>query len=204
MRARGPRRFRMSHHLVVGWFLELLDALRLQAFGTLGNGELHRLALCERSIPIGLDGGVMDEDIITGSALDKPISLRVVEPLHYTLLTFSCHIVSVFLYWLNFHLFGSCNRPKDAKSRKMICFAASAVPGVRSQKLIKYVHYRRLATFLQAQNKKGCNLAGPLAGCVLERAKDPIFPGGEGQVPFSFSGRQGLGDASGRGTGEGW
>jgi hypothetical protein len=38
----------------------------------------------------------MDEDIISGSALDKSIALRIVEPLHYTL--FSIHIVSVFLF----------------------------------------------------------------------------------------------------------
>lgn len=81
--------------LIVGWFLELLDALSLQTFGTLRNGELYRLAFRERSVSFCLDGGVMDEDIISGSALDKSIALRVVEPLHYTL--FSIHIVSVFL-----------------------------------------------------------------------------------------------------------
>ncbi len=81
--------------LIVSWLLELLDALSLQAFGTLGDGELHRLAFRERSVSFCLDGGVMDEDIISGSALDKSIALRVIEPLHYTL--FSFHIVSVFL-----------------------------------------------------------------------------------------------------------
>jgi hypothetical protein len=80
---------------IVRWFLELLDALSLQAFGTLGDGELHRLAFRERSVSFCLNGGVMDEDIISGSALDKSIALRVVEPLYYTL--FSIHIVSVFL-----------------------------------------------------------------------------------------------------------
>jgi hypothetical protein len=39
----------------------------------------------------------MDEDIISGSALDKSIALRVVEPLHYTV--FSIPIVSVFLFF---------------------------------------------------------------------------------------------------------
>ena len=81
--------------LIVGWFLELLDAFSLQAFGTLRDGKLHRFALVERSVSFGLDGRVMDEDIISGSALDKSIALRVVEPLHDTL--FSIHIVSVFL-----------------------------------------------------------------------------------------------------------
>jgi len=78
--------------LIVGWFLELLDALSLKTFGTLRYGELHRFALGERSVSFCLDGGVMDEDIISGSALDESIALRVVEPLHDTL--FSFHIVS--------------------------------------------------------------------------------------------------------------
>jgi hypothetical protein len=81
--------------LVVGWFLELFDTLSLQAFWTLRDGELHRFALGERSVSFCLDGGVMDEDIISGSALDESIALRVVEPLDYTL--FSIHIVSMFL-----------------------------------------------------------------------------------------------------------
>jgi hypothetical protein len=68
----------------------------LQAFGALGDGKLHRFALVERPVSFGLDGRVMDEDIISGSALDKSIALRIVEPLHYTL--FSIHIVSVFLF----------------------------------------------------------------------------------------------------------
>ena len=81
--------------LIVGWNLELLDALSLKTFGTLRNGELHRFALGERSVSFCLDGGVMDENIISGSALDESIALRVVKPLHDTL--FSIHIVSVFL-----------------------------------------------------------------------------------------------------------
>jgi hypothetical protein len=81
--------------LIVGWFLELLDALSLQAFGAFSDGKLHRFAFVERTVSFGLDGGVMDENIISGSALNKPITLRIVEPLHDTL--FSIHIVSVFL-----------------------------------------------------------------------------------------------------------
>jgi hypothetical protein len=103
--------------LIFGWFLEFLDALSLQAFGTLGDGELHRLAFRERPVSFCLYGGVMDEDIISGSALDESIALRVIEPLHYTL--FSIHIVSVFLllYWFN--LFSSRNRSsKTEKAAK--------------------------------------------------------------------------------------
>jgi len=81
--------------LIVGRFLELLDALSLQAFGALGDGKLHRFAFGERSVAFRLDGRVMDENIISGSALDKSIALRVIEPLYDTL--FSFHIVSVFL-----------------------------------------------------------------------------------------------------------
>jgi hypothetical protein len=82
-----------------------------------------------------LDGGVMDEDIISGSALDKSIALRVVEPLYDTL--FSIHIVSVFLLLLKFNLFLSRNRSLNEKSHKIIDFAAFDERGVRSQKLIK-------------------------------------------------------------------
>jgi len=92
----------------------------------------------------------MDKDIITGSALDKSIALRVVEPLYNTLLSFSCHIVSVFLYWLKFNLIRvSQPLPKDEKSRKITRFAASDVRGIRSQKLIKHFHYTSLAIILQ-------------------------------------------------------
>jgi hypothetical protein len=35
----------------------------------------------------------MDEDIISGSALDKSIALRVVEPLYYTLLSIHVSVV---------------------------------------------------------------------------------------------------------------
>jgi hypothetical protein len=80
---------------ILWWFLELLDALSLQAFGTLCDGKLHRFAFVQRSVTFCLDGGVMDENIISGSALDESIALRVVEPLYDTL--FSFHIVSVFL-----------------------------------------------------------------------------------------------------------
>jgi hypothetical protein len=83
--------------VTVGWYLELLDALSLEAFGAFSDGKLHRFAFVERTVSFGLDGGVMDENIISGSALDKTITFRVVEPLHYTL--FSIHIVSVFLFF---------------------------------------------------------------------------------------------------------
>ena len=92
----------------------------------------------------------MDEDIISGCALNKTIPLRVVEPLHYTL--FSIHIVSVFLLLFEFNLFSSRNRsPKTEKSRKIIPFAASDERGVRSQKLIKQHKYTLLASVLQLQ-----------------------------------------------------
>ena len=105
--------------LIVGWFLELLDALSLKTFGTLCDSKLHRFALGERSVSFGLDGRVMDEDIISGSALDESIALRVVEPLHDTL--FSLHIVSVFLCLFKFNLFSSRNRsPKTAKAAKSL------------------------------------------------------------------------------------
>jgi hypothetical protein len=82
--------------VTVGCYLELLDALGLKAFGAFSDGKLYRFAFVKRTVSFSLDGGVMDENIISGRALDKPITFRVVEPFHYTL--FSIHIVPVFLF----------------------------------------------------------------------------------------------------------
>ena len=93
-------------------FLKLLDALSLQAFRTLRDSKLHRFAFIQRTVTFCLDGGVMDENIISGCALNKTIPLRVVEPLHYTL--FSIHIVSVFLLMLSL----TCSRLATAPQKQ--------------------------------------------------------------------------------------
>jgi len=69
------------------WGLETHDPLGLQAFGTLLYFELHGLPLVEALIAVGLDGRIVDEDVLTGLTLDEPIALCSVKPLYCTLLS---------------------------------------------------------------------------------------------------------------------
>ena len=65
-----------------------LDAghvLGLQALGALADFEFNRLALAERLVAIHLDGLKMHKDVLAGLALDEPVALAGVEPLHSTL-----------------------------------------------------------------------------------------------------------------------
>src|SRR5580765_7539473 len=73
-----------------GYRSDLADVLRLQALGTLGDLELHRIALGEAAEALGLDRREVDEHVRTRLLRDKAKALRVVEPLHLTL----CHICS--------------------------------------------------------------------------------------------------------------
>jgi hypothetical protein len=57
------------------------DVLCYEPFGTLGNREFHRFALAKRFEATCLDGGVVDENVTTGSALNESIALLVVKPL---------------------------------------------------------------------------------------------------------------------------
>src|SRR3990172_7227715 len=68
--------------------LEFHDVFSLQTLGALGDREFHALALGERLEPGCLNGGVVDENVPAGSALDKSIALRVVKPLHRALFFF--------------------------------------------------------------------------------------------------------------------
>src|SRR5699024_10362455 len=68
------------------------DALRLRALGTLGDLELDALRLLEAAVTLGLDGGVVDEDVVTDTVLgDEAVALLRVEPLVGSL----CHVVNV-------------------------------------------------------------------------------------------------------------
>jgi hypothetical protein len=69
------------------FFLDLDYVCGLQALGTFIHRELHGLTLAERLEPSFLNGSVMDEDIVSGGALDETKSLGVVKPLDCTLLS---------------------------------------------------------------------------------------------------------------------
>jgi len=60
---------------------------RLKSLGAFKQIELDGLALVQRAIPVLLDGGEMHEHVLSRGALDEPIPLRPVEPLHSTLLS---------------------------------------------------------------------------------------------------------------------
>src|ERR1700682_61375 len=62
---------------------ELADVLRLQPLGTLDHFELDLLPLREGAEALGLDGGVVAENVFTAAVLrDEAEALGVVEPLH--------------------------------------------------------------------------------------------------------------------------
>src|SRR5262249_58184669 len=69
---------------------DLADVRGLGALGALDHVELHLLALSERPESLGLDGGMMDEDVRAALARDEAKTLCVVEPLHFA----SFHVMS--------------------------------------------------------------------------------------------------------------
>jgi hypothetical protein len=68
------------------WLALRNDILRLQSLRTLLHFEFDLLSFIQRFITIGLNGGKMDEYILSRLALDKPIAFRSVKPLDRTLL----------------------------------------------------------------------------------------------------------------------
>ena len=65
--------------------LEASDVRSLQTLGTAGDFEFNRLAFVQRLVPIRLDSGKVDENVLAGLALDESIALAGVEPLHCSL-----------------------------------------------------------------------------------------------------------------------
>src|SRR5881392_3411253 len=58
------------------------DVLRLRTLGAGGDVELHLLVLVQRLVTTGLDGGVVNEDVLTATVLrDEAETLFGVEPL---------------------------------------------------------------------------------------------------------------------------
>jgi hypothetical protein len=77
--AEATRPFRVSR------FLEWLDVRGLQALRPARDFEFHRLPFVERLVPLRLDGGKVDENVLAALALDESKALAGVEPLHCSL-----------------------------------------------------------------------------------------------------------------------
>ncbi len=65
--------------------LEDLNVLSLPALGALHHVELHRLAFLQTAEAIGLNRGVVDENILAIRAAQKSKALRIVKPFHCSL-----------------------------------------------------------------------------------------------------------------------
>src|SRR5262245_60480327 len=57
------------------------DVAGLQAFGAAPDGKLDGLAFLQRAIAVGLDGGVMDENILSTFLGQKAVPFGGIEPL---------------------------------------------------------------------------------------------------------------------------
>ena len=65
--------------------LSLRNVFSLKAFRPLLHLKLHKLAFVQRLVPIQLDGGKVNEDVLPRLALNEPKPLRCLEPLDHTL-----------------------------------------------------------------------------------------------------------------------
>src|SRR3989442_15125690 len=119
-RSRRPKRkkARAHHGRARAGGLEASDVRRLQALGAGGHFEFNRLAFVQRLVPLRLDGGKVDENVLAGLALDESESLTGVEPLHCSLF-FQCFSFSVF------KLFGAARTPPAVKQKGCKCGLAA-------------------------------------------------------------------------------
>src|SRR5215469_10999734 len=65
--------------------LEACDVLCLKALRALLHFEFHRLAFIQGLVAVHLNGGEVHKHIFAGLALDEPVALRSIEPLHCSL-----------------------------------------------------------------------------------------------------------------------
>ena len=65
--------------------LEWLDVRGLQALWPASDFEFHRLPFIERLVPLRLNRGEVDENVLAALALDESEALAGVEPLHCSL-----------------------------------------------------------------------------------------------------------------------
>ena len=83
--AREKRKGRTGDGRPAPFRLEAGDVRSLQALGAAGDFEFNRLSLIQRLVAVHLDGREVNEDIFAGLALDEPVSLAGIEPLHCSL-----------------------------------------------------------------------------------------------------------------------
>lgn len=79
--------------------LQLGDVRGLEALGPLHHFEFHRRALLETAVAVSLDGGKVDEDVFTSSALDEAVALAGVKPLHGALFSVTHVCIYSLLVW---------------------------------------------------------------------------------------------------------
>jgi hypothetical protein len=117
--------------------LESGDVRSLQTLRPAGDFEFNRLSFVQRPIPLRLDRGEMDENVLAGLALDEPISFAGVEPLHYSLLShFICSLL--LLNYLRFSIASS----RKAKMGRQMCVLATPLSNVKViQELQTYTDY---------------------------------------------------------------
>ena len=77
--------------------LEASDVRSLQALRAARDFEFNRLAFVQRLVSLRLNGGEMDENVLTRLALDESKSLTSVEPLHCS---FFSHLFTHFSFKL--------------------------------------------------------------------------------------------------------
>src|SRR5215471_1022193 len=56
-------------------------------FGAFEKLELHGFAFVQSPVAVFLDGGEVDEDVLSGRALNEPITFGAIEPLNCALLS---------------------------------------------------------------------------------------------------------------------
>ena len=74
--------------------LQRLNVSGLQALRTADDFKFDRLAVVQAAVPIRLDRGEMDENVLPGLALDESKAFAGVEPLHCSL--FFIHFLFLF------------------------------------------------------------------------------------------------------------
>ena len=80
----------------------------LQALGACGHFELNRLAVVQRFVPISLNCGEVDENVLAGLALDESKALTGIEPLY-------CSLFFQLCFSFLFELFGAFPSPPAQK-----------------------------------------------------------------------------------------
>jgi hypothetical protein len=89
--------------------LEGGDARCLQALGAGGHLELNRLPFVQRFVPLRLNRGEVDENVLAGLALDESKALAGIEPLN-------CSLFFQLCFSFLFELFGAiCHRLQPKK-----------------------------------------------------------------------------------------